>query len=139
MKKMLEFSTVFWIGGAVYNMIEVLWRGYTHWSMTLTGGVCFAAVYFLHVYALRLSFFARCLIGTAAITAAEFAAGCVVNLWLRWDVWDYSRVPFNLYGQVCLLYSFLWFGLCAAAAPLCRVLARRIQSEGRAGKEIIQR
>ena len=126
MKKLLEFSIVFWIGGAVYNMIEILWRGYTHWSMTLTGGACFAALYYLHVYTEKLSFFWRCVLGTCAITVTEFIAGCIVNLWLGWKVWDYANVPLNLCGQVCLLYSFLWFGLCAIAAPLCRRLARQI-------------
>ncbi len=126
MKRFFEFSTVFWIGGAVYNMIEILWRGYTHWTMTLTGGACFAVLYFLHVYAVHLPFFLRCLYGACAITLLEFAAGCIVNLWLGWRVWDYSNVPLNLCGQVCLLYSVLWLGLCALAAPLCRRLAVRI-------------
>lgn len=130
MRKFAEFLTVFWIGGAVYNMIEILWRGYTHWTMTITGGVCFAALYFLHVYAIRLSFFMRCVLGACAITAAEFFAGCIVNLWLGWKVWDYSNVPFNLCGQVCLLYSFLWLALCAVSAPLCRRLSVRLAAGG---------
>ncbi len=126
MRKFLEYATVFWIGGVVYSMLEILWRGYTHWSMTLTGGVCFAVLYFLHVYTRGLSFVLRCVLGAITITAAEFFAGCIVNLWLQWEVWDYSDLPMNLLGQVCPLFSVFWLVLCAAAAPVCRRLAKQI-------------
>lgn len=126
MKRFLEFATVFWIGGVLYSIMEILWRGYTHWTMTLTGGVCFAVLYFLHVYALRVPFFVRCLVGAFTITAAEFLTGCIVNLWLGWEVWDYTDVPYNILGQVCPLFSFLWLLLGAVAAPICRGIAKRI-------------
>ena len=29
------------IGGAVYVLLEMLWRGYSHWTMFLLGAVCF--------------------------------------------------------------------------------------------------
>ena len=36
---------IFLIGGLGYGLLEILWRGRTHWSMLLTGGVCFIALY----------------------------------------------------------------------------------------------
>ena len=128
MRKWLEFSTVFLIGGVLYSMLEILWRGYTHWSMTVTGGVCFLVLYGLHVYGRRIPFVLRCLIGAAAITAAEFTAGCVVNLWLGWYVWDYSGAPMNVLGQICPAFSLLWLGLCAIACPICRRISRPFQA-----------
>ena len=50
----------------------------------------------------------KCAIGALVITVIEFISGCIVNLWLRMDVWDYSSIPGNVLGQICLLYSFLW-------------------------------
>lgn len=47
----------------------------------------------------------------AAITATEFAAGCLLNLWLRLDIWDYSHLPGNLLGQICPQFSLLWLAL----------------------------
>ena len=123
MRKTAEWSVIFLIGGAAYSMIEILWRGYTHWSMTLTGGICFLILYALHIYGGRMPLLLRCALGALAITAAEFAAGCVVNLWLGWDVWDYSDVPMNILGQICPVYSLLWFALCLAAVPVCRRLS----------------
>lgn len=123
LRKVLEFATVFLTGGAAYSLLEILWRGYTHWTMTVTGGICFTVLYVLHVYTRALSFLTRCVIGTATITLVEFAVGCTVNLWLGWAVWDYADVPGNVLGQICLPFSLMWLLLCAAACPLCRRLA----------------
>ena len=123
MRKVLEFATVFLTGGAAYSLLEILWRGYTHWTMTVTGGICFTVLYILHVYARTLSFLTRCVIGTAVITLVEFAVGCTVNLWLGWHVWDYADVPGNVLGQICLPFSLIWLLLCAASCPICRRLA----------------
>ena len=123
MRKFLEFATVFLTGGAAYSLLEILWRGYTHWTMTITGGICFTVLYILHVYARALSFLTRCVIGTVVITLVEFAVGCTVNLWLEWNVWNYSNVPGNVLGQICLPFSLMWLLLCAAACPVCRRLA----------------
>jgi|GEM_PF-3890739 len=30
---------VFLSGGGIYSALEILWRGYTHWTMAVTGGV----------------------------------------------------------------------------------------------------
>ena len=38
---------VFVLGGAAYGMIEILFRGYTHWTMVLTGGACILTLYIL--------------------------------------------------------------------------------------------
>ena len=41
MLKKIEYICVFLSGGIIYSFIEVAWRGYTHWSMTIAGGICF--------------------------------------------------------------------------------------------------
>ena len=46
------------------------------------------------------------------VTFVEFCAGCVLNLWLGLDIWDYSDIPFNLLGQICLPFSLVWWVLC---------------------------
>lgn len=118
--KIKEYVLITLIGAASYCLLEVLWRGYTHWSMALTGGVCFLAVYLLAQS--RRHYLTKCLLGTAVITAIEFAVGVVVNIIFKLDVWDYSLSPMNLLGQICLLYSFFWFLLCLVAMPLCKKL-----------------
>ena len=54
----------------------------------------------------------------ALATALEFITGCIVNLWLGWDVWDYSDMPGNLMGQICPQYTLLWAVLVLVAILL---------------------
>jgi len=112
-----EYSLAAGTGGVVYAMLEVLWRGYTHWSMILAGALCAALLYRIRLTGAPLLF--RCLMGTVCITLVEFAIGCTVNLWWKLDVWDYSSMPFHLWGQICPAYTALWFFLCPPAFWLC--------------------
>lgn len=97
------------IGGLIYIGIELLWRGYSHWTMFILGGICFLKLGRINeVIPWDMPLWQQALIGTAIITGLEFLTGCIVNLWLGWNVWDYSNVPFNILGQICLSYTVLW-------------------------------
>ena len=37
---MLERLSLFCLGGGAYAALELAWRGTTHWTMFLAGGVC---------------------------------------------------------------------------------------------------
>ena len=49
------------------------------------------------------------LIGSGIVTALEFMSGYILNIKLGWHIWDYSNVPFNIMGQVCLPFTIAWF------------------------------
>lgn len=104
---------LFLVGGTLYTQIEILWRGYTHWTMFIVGGLCFVIMGLLneHIFPWSLSLINQSLISAVIIIIFEFISGCIINLWLKWNVWDYSNLPFNLYGQVCLYFFFLWIPL----------------------------
>lgn len=106
-------GTLFVIGGRLYTWIEILWRGYTHWTMFLLGGGCFVVMGLLneHIFPWKLSLMVQAIISAVTITVFEFVTGCIINLWLGWNVWDYSNLPFNLLGQICLYYFLLWIPL----------------------------
>ncbi len=103
---------LFLLGGVFYALIEVVWRGYTHWSMLVLGGTVFLTLYKLFNKLDKLSLLEKCVIGAGIITMLEFITGCIVNLYFDMGVWNYSRMPFNLLGQVCILYSTMWGFLC---------------------------
>jgi len=107
------------IGGVVYALLEILWRGYTHWSMILAGAACASLLYWIRKHLEDMPLFVQCLLGTVGITLVELAVGCVVNLWWGLGVWDYSDMPLNLWGQICPAFSALWFLLCVPAFWLC--------------------
>lgn len=109
MYRLIKPLTLFTTGGAVYTVIELLWRGNTHWTMFIVGGFCFALIGAINEhYTYDMALASQMIISALIITAVEYVAGVVVNAWLGWDVWDYSLMPYNLHGQICLLYSCLW-------------------------------
>ena len=114
MNKLLKYYTLGTLGGTVYVFIELMWRGYSHWSMFLLGGICFIALGLINeVIPWEMPLTVQMFIGCTIITALEFATGCIVNLWLGWDVWDYSEQPCNLLGQISLKSSVGWYFLSA--------------------------
>lgn len=117
-------AALFLIGCLGYPLIELLWRGRTHWSMSLLGGFCCAAVGSFCGRFRHISLLKRCVCGSAIITAAEFCSGAILNLRLKRNIWDYSRLRFNFKGQICVLYSILWGLLCipvnAVSYALCK-------------------
>ena len=104
---------IFYIGGLAYMTLEILWRGWSHWSMFLLGGLCFWLIDRLRRR--RLSFLAQMGLGVAVITVLELACGLLVNRVLALAVWDYSAMPLNLWGQICLPYTLLWVPVSALA------------------------
>lgn len=53
------------------------------------------------------------------ITAAELIAGLVLNMWLKLGIWDYSGLPLNLAGQICVPFWLLW---CVLSIPAIVIL-----------------
>ena len=111
---------ILWIlGGLIYIGIELIWRGYSHWTMFLLGGICFVCIGRINeVIQWDMSLWKQVLIGTVIITGLEFLTGCIVNLCLGWNIWDYSEMPLNVMGQICVQYMLLWVPASAAAIVL---------------------
>lgn len=127
---MINNIIMFLFGGITYGLVEVMWRGYTHWSMALAGGVCFLLINRLNRWLTgRVSYLTRCIFAALAVTAVELVAGVILNLWLGLGVWDYSSMPFNLWGQICLPYTLLWIGLMTVAVWLEQALRFRLCAE----------
>ena len=124
-KGLREAAVIFFIGEIGYSLLEILWRGYTHWTMALTGGLCFLLLYYLNQRLEGMVLWKKCLAAAFMITGIEFLVGCLVNLTLHWQVWDYTEWPFNIWGQVCLFYSVLWYLLAIPVLGLCGLLKRR--------------
>lgn len=122
----MEKWIVFIIGAVGYSLLEILWRGHTHWTMTITGGICLLAIYWISAHFFGQNLLFQCFLGAVAITMIEFAVGIVVNVILHWNVWDYSGTRFHLLGQICLLYSVMWFFLCIPLVPFCNFLRQHL-------------
>lgn len=107
------------VGGAIYCGLEQIFRGHTHWTMGVVGGVAFILCGLVNeVIPWEMVFWKQMLLCAVLITVVEFIAGCVLNLWLGLGIWDYSNLPFNILGQICLPFTVLWFFVSAVAIIL---------------------
>ena len=97
------------VGGLLYVLMEWCWRGWSHWTMFLLGGICFICLGLINeVLPWTMPLWMQAVIGAAIITVLEFATGCIVNIWLGWSVWDYSNMPGNVLGQICPQFTAVW-------------------------------
>lgn len=125
-----RLAALFACGSAGYALIEILWRGYTHWTMAITGGTVFTMMAAVRGQLRDVGLPRRCLAGAALITTAEFIVGCVVNLRYRLNVWDYTGERLNLKGQICAKYAALWFLLSAPTMALAGKIAAVLSAPG---------
>ena len=118
-KKMFLGLGLFIIGAVGYAGIELLWRGRTHWTMMLAGGLCLNILYVVFRKHRNMDYVTRAVTGTMIITPIEFVIGIIVNYRLHMNIWDYSNERWNILGQICPLYSMLWGILTLPVSYLC--------------------
>lgn len=130
MKRIGEYLFLWAFGGCLYYGFEILFRGFSHWSMFVLGGVCFVFItvqgQMLHWQDPLWRQILRC---TVFVTAMEFLTGLIVNKWMHLQVWDYSDQPFQVFGQICLPFAILFSGLCALGIFLGGFLTSRLFGE----------
>ena len=119
MKQAFKYLFLWLTGGLIYIGMELALRGRSHWTMFLLGGVCFVVLGLINeLIPWQMPLLKQMILGMAIITYFEFLTGCVVNIWLDWGIWDYSRMPGNILGQICPLFTFLWFWISGAGIIL---------------------
>lgn len=122
--KLCKSVAMFSLGGLLYGVIEILWRGHTHISMFVAGGAGFMAIWKTAEVLPKLGVIFQAALSALEITIIEFSVGVVVNILLGLNVWDYSSLPLNILGQVCLPFGALWFLLSIPALWLSVAVER---------------
>ena len=102
---------IFLIFGISYYLLEILWRGYSHWTMIIVGGLCGLLIGLINEITPKMNTILQMLLGSVIVTIIEFVTGYIINIKLDLNIWDYSNLRFNILGQVSLLFSMLWFFL----------------------------
>lgn len=99
--------------------LEILYRERSHWTMLVLAGLIFIVVGLLNeMWQWDVGLIRQVITGTAIATVGEFVTGCIVNLWLGWNVWDYSELPFNILGQITPQFILLWIPIILIAIIL---------------------
>ena len=124
-----KYITIFLMGGIIYMIMEMLWRGRTHISMGILGGICVVLIGIINEIYYDIPLLYQAPLGSIIITILEYISGYILNITLGLNIWDYSDLPFNVNGQVCLYYSLLWMVLSMVASVIDDVIRQRIFGE----------
>lgn len=112
MNDLFRKLVLFLTGFCVYITIENCYRGYSFLLMGVVGGL---SMLILDSVNNKLSWdidlFLYGLIGTFSITTFELVIGELLKLFHQPAMWDYSNVPLNFDGVICLPFSIVWFFL----------------------------
>ena len=81
---MKRILTIWAALGAIYVALEVVFRGHSHPAMLIVGGLCGVLVGAINQAPrfYNAPVIVQAVIGAVIVLAVEFAAGCVLNLWL---------------------------------------------------------
>ena len=120
----LKKTLIFLTGGCAYVGLELCWRGWSHGSMFLAGGLCLLLIGHLEEVEPKLCLPLRILLGAGIITMVELGAGLLFNR--TYTVWDYRAVPGNYMGQICLPFCLAWIPVSYAAGRLYCWLSRKV-------------
>ena len=124
MRRFAFYLSAMLFGGLLYSLVEIIYRGYTHVSMFLLGGICFLCIGGIRRTFSRDIAAKKMLLCAGVITLLEFFCGLLVNLRLDLAVWDYSAMPMNVLGQVCVAYTAAWCLLALPAMGMDALLCR---------------
>lgn len=109
MESSLKTVTLFYIGFTSYITLEVLFRGHSYFLMGLVGALCFLINDKINdCISWDLDLFVQGIIGSCVVTSFELLVGELDRHFLHIGMWDYSDMPFNFDGVVCLTFSILW-------------------------------
>ena len=112
MKKIIGKLGLFLSCGFIYYMIEILFRGWSHWSMFVLAG--FLGVFCVdsvnNVLSFDCDYIVQILISTILCIIGEGISGIILNVWLQLNVWDYSKMAFGtfFFGQCNVIFCVAW-------------------------------
>ena len=110
LKNILKHLILFCNGGLLYLLVELLYREHTHWTMFIVGGLAYIGCGLVNeIFDWDTPLVVQMLYCSIIITVIEFIAGYIINIKLGMNVWDYSNLPFNIMGQICLPFMGLWY------------------------------
>ena len=122
--KIWKQAVLFYLGGCAYMGLELLWRGRSHGSMFVAGGLCFLLIGQLNYVRPQLKLPLRAVAGAGIVTMVELAVGLLANR--DYSVWDYRDRAGNFLGQICPAFTVLWVPVSLLALGLYELLSRRM-------------
>ena len=130
LNNILKYFTLFIIVGISYYFIEIIYRGYSHFSMIIVGGICFVLIGAINEFSNKeVPLLLQMILAVLIVDTIELISGIIINKVLLLNVWDYSNLRFNLLGQISLRSSIAWFFLSLLAIYMDDLLRYLLFSE----------
>jgi len=133
LSRLVKYVTLLLWGGTVYYIIELLYRGHSHESMFILGGLCFLSIGALNNYLpWRMLMWVQMIIGGIVITVLELIAGMILNVWLGLGIWCYADTWGSAFwGQISIPFTLAWIALSLVAIVLDDFLRWKIFAQER--------
>lgn len=128
--KLITYIVIFITGGLIYMGLEMLWRGYTHWTMGIVAGIATILIGLINeIVPKDTPLLVQAPIASLIITELEYISGEILNVYLGLNIWDYSQMPLNVDDQVCLPASLLWMVIGLIAVVLDDFIRAKLDPE----------
>lgn len=119
-KILIPYTIIFIISGFIYTALELLWRGYTHWTMFVCAGICGLAMANINNNWLKFDtdFQIQVVASALVCTTMEFIFGIIFNG--DFTIWDYRGLwgTIHLLGdQVTILFFGVWILISVFGLP----------------------
>jgi len=117
-KRLMVTLGTFMVGGFIYCIIELLYRGYTDISMYILAGFCAVIMGGLNnLFSFNMPFGWQVLLASATCIVGEYITGVIVNQ--NFTVWDYRNLPLTFAnGQLNAFFCLAWVGISIIGIPL---------------------
>ena len=126
LQRPLEALFVFLLGCVACFWLQMLLFPEPLWLLAPSGGIGLYLVYRVNRFYPRTALGVRALLGALLLTLTELFTGCIVNLGMGLSLWDYSALPYQFLGQICLPISLLYFFLCFPLALISYLIRRHV-------------
>lgn len=124
MKHFYKSLFLFFVGFTAYLAIEVCFKsamshgglGCSHPLCGIMGGLSFLIFdQFNNELSWHLDLLLQGMLGACVVTLLELTVGLWDKYFLHIGMWDYSGIPFNYQGVICLPFSLIWIGVAMIA------------------------
>lgn len=120
-KKAIPYFVIFFTSGLIYIMLELLWRGRTHWTMFLCAGLCGLVMANINNNWLEFDTDFRIQVFVSALMCStfEFFFGIIFNG--DFSIWDYRGMWGTIHvlgDQVNIIFFGIWIIISVFGLPL---------------------
>ena len=120
-KKVIPYGVIFVTSGLIYIMLELLWRGRTHWTMFLCAGLCGLVMANINNNWLEFDTDFRIQVFVSALMCStfEFFFGIIFNG--DFSIWDYRGMWGTIHAlgdQVNVIFFGIWIIISVFGLPL---------------------